>query len=366
MQPPRAKIPQTHKEGTGGTVAKMRVAVLMGGTSTERAISLSTGNQIVAALDPERYQVIPLDAAALMDTPAPELPPAARALTAPTVGDLSRVRLADLSPLGAPLRPDVVILALHGKGGEDGTIQGMLELLGIPYTGSGVLGSALAMDKAMAKQVLRAEGIPVPRDLVLRANRRPEADTLHQSIMDSFGYPAIVKPNAGGSTIGCTVVRNQAELSSAMEEGFKYDSVVLAEEFIKGTEITASVLGNEDPQVLPLIEIVAESGFYDYAAKYAPGGSRHIIPARIPERAAHRAQEYALRSYQALQCSGCARVDMMIRGDDPYVLEVNTIPGMTPTSLLPEAAKAAGIEFRELLDRLIHYALERAEARTIE
>ena len=146
-----------------------------------------------------------------------------------------------------------------------------------------------------------------------------------------------------------------------MGSAFEYDSVALVEEFLKGTEITASVLGNDDPQVLPLIEIVAESGFYDYQAKYAPGGSRHIIPARIPDRATHRAQDYALRAYQALQCSGCARVDMIVRGDDPYVLEVNTIPGMTPTSLLPDSARAAGIEFPQLLERLIHYALERAK-----
>ena len=333
----------------------------MGGTSSERAISFSTGNQIVAALDPEKYQVIPLDAAALVESPTPDPPAAARALPPSATGGLTPIKLSDISAPGAQLRPDVVILALHGKGGEDGTIQGMLELLRIPYTGSGVLGSALAMDKAMAKHVLRAEGIPVPRDLVLRLNRRPEPETLHQSIVDSIGYPVIIKPNAGGSTIGCTVVRNQQALAHAMDEAFRWDSVALVEEFIKGTEITASVLGNDDPQVLPLIEIVAESGFYDYAAKYAPGGSRHIIPARIPERAAQHAQEYALRSFQALQCSGCARVDMMVRGDDPYVLEVNTIPGMTPTSLLPEAAKAAGIEFPELLNRLIHYALERAE-----
>jgi D-alanine-D-alanine ligase len=345
-------------------VGKLRVAVLMGGTSTERAISLSTGNQIVAALDSDKYQVIPLDSAALLETAVPELPREARALPAPSSGDMEQIRLADITAAGSPARPAVVILALHGKGGEDGTIQGMLELMGIPYTGSGVLASALAMDKAMAKQVLRAEGIPVPRDLVLRESRRPESESVHQSILDSFGYPVIVKPNAGGSTIGCTIVKDEAELGRALDEGFRYDQVALVEEFIKGTEITAGLLGNEDAQVLPLIEIVADNGFYDYEAKYAPGGSRHIIPARIPERAAQRAREYALRSFQALQCAGCARVDMIVRGDDPYVLEVNTIPGMTPTSLLPEAAKAAGIEFSDLLDRLVQYALERGSPRS--
>ena len=341
-------------------MAKLRVAVLMGGTSSERAISLSTGNQIAAALDKNKYQVIPLDSAALMGAAVSALPAEAQGLKVPST-EMTPVTLDDISP-SAPHRPDVVIIALHGKGGEDGTIQGMLELLGIPYTGSGVLSSALGMDKAMAKQVMRAAGIPVPRDLTLRANRRPESAALHQSIVDSFGYPAVVKPNRGGSTIGCTIAHGEGDLEQALDAGFQYDSVVLVEEFLKGTEITASVLGNDDPQVLPLIEIVAESGFYDYEAKYAPGGSRHIIPARIPDRAAQRAQDYALRSYQTLQCSGCARVDMIVRGDEPYVLEVNTIPGMTPTSLLPEAARAAGIEFTELLDRLIHFALERASS----
>src|SRR5688572_27837231 len=245
----------------------------MGGTSSERAISFSTGNQIVAALNPERYQVIPLDSAALVESPPPDAPAAARALLATATGSLTTVRLSDIAARGANLRPDVVILALHGKGGEDGTIQGMLELLGIPYTGSGVLASALAMDKAMAKHVLRAEGIAVPRDLVLRSNQQPEPETLHQSIVDSIGYPVIVKPNSGGSTIGCTIVRNREALAHSLDEAFRWDSAVLVEEFIKGTEITASVLGNDDPQVLPLIEIVAESGFYDNEAKYAPGGS---------------------------------------------------------------------------------------------
>jgi D-alanine-D-alanine ligase len=334
----------------------------MGGTSTERAISLSTGRQIVAALDPEKYTPMAVDAAALTGKAA-ELPPGVPVLALPTA-DSSRG--AELVPLGlsqiaepGDTRPDVVIIALHGKGGEDGTIQGMLELLDIPYTGSGVLASALAMDKSMTKRILQAEGIPVPGEIVLRRGSDWDPSTLDLSIKTDFGYPVILKPNAQGSTIGCTIVKSIDGLGPAIEDAFKYDSTILVEQFIEGIEITAGLLGNEEPEVLPLIEIEAKGGFYDYEAKYAPGGSAHIIPARISRLAEERARDYGVRSHKALQCAGMSRVDMIVVGDEPYVLEVNTIPGMTPTSLLPDAARAAGIEFPELLDRLIGYAMER-------
>ncbi len=337
----------------------------MGGTSTERAISLSTGRQIVAALDPDKYIPMAVDAATLTGRAA-ELPPGVPILALPTA-DASR--RAELVPLGlsqiaepGDSRPDVVIIALHGKGGEDGTIQGMLELLEIPYTGSGVLASALAMDKSMTKRILQAEGIAVPREIVLRRGKDWNVDSLDLSIKTDFGYPVILKPNAQGSTIGCNVVHAVDGLRAAVQDAFKYDSTILVEQFIEGIEITAGLLGNEEPEVLPLIEIEAKGGFYDYEAKYAPGGSMHTIPARISDLAAERAHVYAVRSHKALQCAGMSRVDMMVVDDQPFVLEVNTIPGMTPTSLLPEAAKAAGIEFPELLDRLIRYAMARADA----
>ncbi len=336
----------------------------MGGTSSEREISLSTGRQIMAALDREKYLPVSLDAAALVGrqtaplssgscgTPLPESDPAAFGSFVPAALSGSPALIPEDG-----LRPDVVFIALHGKGGEDGTIQGMLELLGIPYTGSGVLASALAMDKAMAKRLLRAEGIPVPEEILVRRSARPKSADLAARIEGSFGFPAVVKPNAEGSTIGCAIVREPDRLEEALNDALRYDSTALIEEYIGGTEITAGLLGNEEPEALPLIEIVAKSGFYDYEAKYAPGGSAHIIPARISETAAALARDYAIRSHQALGCRGMSRVDMMVRADQPYVLEVNTIPGMTPTSLLPEAAQAAGIPFPALLDRLIAYAL---------
>lgn len=345
----------------GHGVRKLRVAVLMGGTSTERAISLSTGRQIMAALDTSRYIPIALDAASLSGSPPAALPQEADSVELPGVdmaAELVPLGLAEIAEKGGG-RPDVVFIALHGKGGEDGAIQGMLELMGIPYTGSGVLASALAMDKSMTKRLLRSEGIPVPAEILLKAGRVIPVSELDTRIRFSFGYPVIVKPNAEGSTIGCRIVRNETELIPAIDEAFRFDSSVLIEEHIEGIEITAGLLGNDEPEVLPLIEIEAEGGFYDYAAKYAAGGSRHMIPARITELAAERARDYSLRSHQALGCRGMSRVDLIVANEQPYVLEVNTIPGMTPTSLLPDAAREAGISFPDLVDRLIQSALEK-------
>lgn len=337
-------------------MTKTRVAVLMGGTSGERAISLSTGSQIMAALDPSKYTTAAIDPVALS---APSIEPVAPQPPAPTGEDLVRLRVEAWAPTaeGAD-RPEVVFIALHGRGGEDGTIQGMLELLGIPYTGSGVLASALAMDKAMTKRLLRADGIPVPADMVVTRSDLQRSGDLAEIVCDGIGYPAIVKPNREGSTIGCTIVREPEALHAAIEDALRHDTHALIEQFVGGVEITAGLLGNREPTVLPLIEIVARGGFYDYEAKYAPGGSEHLIPARVSERAAELARDYARRTHTLLGCRGMSRVDMIVVEDRPYVLEINTIPGMTPTSLLPDAAKAAGIGFPELLDRIIAFAFE--------
>jgi D-alanine-D-alanine ligase len=337
----------------------------MGGTSAERAISLSTGRQILAALDPAKYDAMALDAATLSGQ-TPELPPStpisALRSAAVTATDSLGCDLvpADFGRMARPGegRPDVVIIALHGRGGEDGTIQGALDLLGIPYTGSGVLASALAMDKAMTNAFLRGQGIPVPQDIAVRKSAPVGAAALRERVESTFGWPAVVKPNAQGSTIGCSIVRDAERLAAAVEDAFRYDDTVLVEQFVPGVEITAGVLGNDRPEPLPLVEIDVKGGFYDYEAKYAPGGSAHIIPARISDEAAARAREYAVACHLLLGCRGMSRTDMMVAGDQPIVLEINTIPGMTPTSLLPDAAKAAGIGFAELLDRLIGYALE--------
>lgn len=328
---------------------KLRVAVLMGGISSERAVSFATGLQISAALDPDRYDVQSWDPASLS--------PEGRALQPEAPEGVHPFPLAELADHRWPHRPDVAFIALHGKGGEDGSIQGLLQTLGIPYTGSGILAGALAMNKALAKRLFQAEGIPVADGFVVLRHSAPSED-LAAAVGTRLGYPVIVKPNRGGSTLGCAIVRNAEQMADALNAAFQHDDAVLVERYLCGTEITASVLGNADASVLPLIEIVAHGGFYDYHAKYAPGGSAHIIPARISAAAADAAREYALRCHRLLGCRGMSRVDMIVEGDQPYVLEVNTIPGMTPTSLLPEAAKAAGISFPQLLDRIIAYALE--------
>ncbi len=343
---------------------KIRVAVLMGGISSERNISLSTGRQILEALDPGRYEVIGVDAALLpgstrhqlkgADVEIDAVAAARDALAAST----SLATVDHIAGSNGSLRPDVVFIALHGKYGEDGTIQGMLELLGVPYTGSGVLASALAMDKSMAKKVLAADGIPVPEsvDFVVRDGRWDERAV--STAVERLGYPVIVKPSCQGSSFGLKKVSGPAELNHAIEEAATYDERIIVERFIEGRELTVGVLGNDSPFALPVTEIVPKNAFYDYESKYATGGSEHIVPAHISEEEAAEAQRLALAAHKSLGCRGVSRTDIMMSGGSMYVLEVNTIPGMTPTSLLPEAARVAGIPFSRLLDMLVDFALE--------
>jgi D-alanine-D-alanine ligase len=364
---------------------KLRVAVLMGGRSSEREVSLSTGRQVLQALDPGRYDSFSVDTAAI--GMAPELAGEREYLAEESVGrdapcgsgsaPLSPDGFAtSLAPARDPLaaggeltgarRPDVAVICLHGRYGEDGTVQGLLELMEIPYTGSGVLASALAMNKIMSKLVFRAHGIPTPADVALRG--RAEADRF----LDEFragaaplAPPVIVKPNRQGSTIGVTIVRDPDEMPAALTTALAYDREILVERLIAGTEITASILGSDELQVLPLIEIVPSTGFYDYERKYTPGATEEIVPARIALEQAERARDLARRAHRALGCRGVSRVDMLVDEDDVWVLEVNTIPGMTPTSLLPRAAAAAGIPFPRLLDRMIELALESGVERAL-
>ncbi len=358
-------------------MGRLRVVVLTGGTSAEREVCLKSGGRVMGALDPERYEARALDLAAITSGRAAEL---ARALMAPESGETKRLpALATdrcnsrekqatsvaLSQRSAGLvrpeaaepdaRPDVVFIALHGGTGENGTVQGMLELLGIPYTGSGVLASALAMDKIMSKKIFEREGIPTPKWVPLKAAQRGSAK---KAVMDAVGLPCVVKPACEGSTIGVTVVRSAEELESALDVAFQYGPRALAEEFIEGTEITGPVLGNDDARVLPLVEIVPAGGFYDYEAKYTPGATEEIVPARIPAAEAERARELTLAAHHALGCRGFSRVDMIVSRGEVYVLEVNSIPGLTDTSLVPRAAEADGISFSELAERIIELALE--------
>jgi len=312
----------------------LRVVVLTGGTSAEREVCLMSGRKVLGALDPERYEAASVDLADITAS-----------------GDVAPL----LSAFGPGQRPDVVFVALHGGAGENGTVQGMLELLGVPYTGSGVLSSALALNKVLAKKLFEREGIPTPRWTAVReADRAGAADR----IVSGLGLPCVVKPGEEGSSIGVTIVRQAGGLEAALDLAFKYGQEALVEEYVAGTEITGPVLGNDAPQMLPLIEIVPKNEFYDYEAKYTPGVTDEIIPARIPEGAAQRARELTLATHQLLGCRGMSRVDMIVGRDEVYVLEIQTIPGLTDTSLVPRAAEAAGMSFPQLVDRLIELALQ--------
>ncbi|MDR3710041.1 MAG: D-alanine--D-alanine ligase [Capsulimonadaceae bacterium] len=328
-------------------MAKRNVAVLMGGTSSERDISLSTGRQILGALDPAKYRYYAIDSATGKILPGCD--GSAKALTDADGAEIST--LARLPEAAPDQRPDVAIIALHGKGGEDGVIQGFLETVGIPYTGSGVLASALALDKARSKTFLSASGILMPAGVNLGKNDPRDIP---------FPLPAVVKPAGSGSSDGLTIVSEGGDLGAAIELGFQYDDTILIEEFVQGTEITCAVLGNDRLEALPVIEIIPAKGVYDREAKYTPGATDEICPARLSADVTQDVQEIAIRCHRALGCRGMSRTDMIISGDGRiYVLEVNTIPGMTPTSLLPRAASVAGYTFSQLLDRLIDLALEK-------
>jgi D-alanine-D-alanine ligase len=348
---------------------RLRVAVLMGGTSSERPVSLSTGRMIVQSLDPSRYEVTAIDTQdvrRLQGATAPALAPLSNgAATESAPQQLAAIAgetemLTDYSAAAPSLPPDVVFIALHGKGGEDGTVQGMLELLGLPYTGSGVLASALAMDKSMAKRLFRSAGVPVIDDIQVRRGHAVDAEALSAQVRESLGFPVFVKPNAEGSSFGGTKVETPEALLPAVAKALTYDSSALIERYVQGMEITIGVLGNAhgELQPLPIIEIVPKSAFYDYESKYSDGGSEHIIPARLPEDVARQARTLAIQCHNLLGCRGMSRTDMLVVGETLAVLEVNTIPGMTPTSLLPQAAEQAGISFTQLLDRLLADALE--------
>lgn len=357
------------------TTKRIRVGVFTGGASSERDISLATGAQIARSLPADRYEVVLLDPLALMAR-NPALSPERRAEAAALLRSGGRMDPARPLPrgleqeiasatqalvpatraIGESAEPlDVVLIALHGVWGEDGRIQGLLDTLGIPYTGSGVLASALAMDKVMAKKALAAEGIDVPRGAVVRAAAGADLERAR-----SVGLPLFVKPVASGSSVGATLVRADDALVPAIRAALAEDERVLVEEYLRGRELTVAVIGNDDPRALPVIEIVTAHEFFDYGAKYDAGESEEICPARIPDEVARRAQALAVRAHEALGCRGMSRTDLVWTGERMVVLEVNTIPGMTANSLLPKAARAAGIPFPELLERLVGWALEDA------
>jgi D-alanine-D-alanine ligase len=357
---------------------RMRVAVLMGGPSPERDVSLLTGRQIAAALDQTRYDVLPVEITTdgkwllrpdvALPAPAlhPRIPASPASTTLSTADGVRSAVPVSFEVAVEQERVDVAFIAMHGPYGEDGTVQGLLELLGLPYTGSGVLASALAMDKLRSRQLFAWHGIPVPTYLSVTSEDWQDTDSVHQRVAHQLGYPCVVKPNAVGSSIGVSLVRDLGQLNRAVDAALAYGPLVLIEAYVRGTELTCGIIDDPRtgrPVALPLIEVVPHAEFYDYQAKYASGGSDHFVPARVPDSLAQSATALALRAYQALGCEGMSRVDMIARGDQIVVLEINTIPGMTATSLLPDAAKAAGISFAQLLDRIVACALRRTPRR---
>jgi D-alanine-D-alanine ligase len=248
------------------------------------------------------------------------------------------------------------LIILHGPYGEDGTVQGLLDLLGIPYQGSGVLGSALAMNKAVTKKLYENAGLPVPSYIIYDHND----DVNVNDCVKQLGLPLVVKPVSGGSSVGMSIVRSTADLQDSLDKAFVYDSAVMAEAYIAGIELTVGVIGNKKLKALPVIEIVPDQSreFFDYEAKYTPGVTQEICPARIDDELTQQTQSYARIAHQALYCRGYSRTDMILIDRKIYVLETNTIPGMTATSLLPQAAQAGGLSFSQLMDNLIELALE--------
>lgn len=303
-------------------VTTKKIGVLLGGLSSEREVSIASGTAILKALHEKGYHAVAVD--------------------------VGRDVAEKIHEQGI----EAAFIALHGKFGEDGAIQGMLEVMGIPYTGSGILASALGMNKTVSKQVFRSQGLLVGPYEVIYAG---SADKAH-SIVSQLRYPVVIKPHAEGSSVGVSLVFKNEEVTPAVELAFKYGDEILIEKFIKGKEVQVGILG---ARALGAIEIVPKRTFYDYAAKYEKGMSDHFFPARIPEADYQRTLEAGTAAHRAIGCRGYSRVDFIIdESGVPHILEVNTLPGMTATSLLPEIAKGVGISFPDLVEEILRLALE--------
>jgi D-alanine-D-alanine ligase len=329
------------------------VAVVAGGRSSEHAISLASASSVAAALDPARYATTAIEIARdgrwQLGGATPEL-----ATDQHAVGSLPVV--ADSAPATALGEIDVVLPILHGPFGEDGTVQGLLELAGIAYVGAGVAASALCMDKDLFKAVLRDRGIPVAQNVTLRDGDPARHD---------FPYPVFVKPARLGSSVGISKVHSEDELGTAVELARRHDDKVLIEELVPGVEVECGVLGNRDPIASVVGEIVAHAEWYDYSAKYDEDGMELVVPARISEEAAERVRRLSIEAFVATECEGMARVDLFVRPDGGVVVnELNTIPGFTSTSVYAKLFEASGIPYAVLLDRLIELALERHARRS--
>lgn len=299
---------------------RLNVGVLMGGISSERDVSVNTGNEIINHLDKNHYHT-------------------------------HRIMINDKKELiEKVIGMDLIFIALHGRFGEDGTVQAVLETLGIPYTGCGILASVVCMNKDISKKLMKAEKIPTPEWAIVS-----NTDEITNNLMKLFQYPVVVKPNTGGSSVATYIVNNKNQLFKAVSDALKYDSEVMVEQYIKGSEITCSILNG---QMLPIIAIKPKADFFDYTSKYSDGGAEEVV-VELKGKLQKKIEDIAVKCYKLFKCTSYARIDIMIKDDIPYVLEVNTLPGMTKNSLMPKSAQAAGLTFDKLLDSIIETSLRK-------
>lgn len=311
---------------------KAKVAVLMGGSSLERDVSLKSGRRVTRALKERGFDVLSLDV------------------------DMTLV------PTLLEEKPDLVYIALHGQYGEDGTIQELLEIIDLPYTGPGPHASMIGFNKVLSKELFRAHGIPTPRYFTLSSTTIEDmgASKLLGIAWDKLGGPVVVKPAEQGSALGVSIIGKQEDLPEALIYALGYDDRVIMEEYVKGREVAVSVIGNEEPRVLPAVEVVPQGVFFDFESRYTPGKADYFIPARLEEGVREEVERIALEVHDLLRCKDLSRVDIIVGEDGtPYVLELNISPGMTEMSLLPLAADAAGINFDDLVEKLVEISLGR-------
>lgn len=307
----------------------LKIVVVYGGISTEREVSLKSGNAVCKGLLEYGYKNV----------------------------ELFDLREDNLSELIAK-KPDIAYLALHGKGGEDGCIQGALELAGIAYTGPGVESSAVCMNKILTKQVLQSYGLPTAKFSVIRKDELGDIEKISESLVSEIGLPMVLKSPCQGSSIGVVLVKSKEQMLEAINEIYSYGDFLLAETFVDGVELTLPIFGNDELTVLSDIEITSENEFYDYKAKYTQGLCHHIIPARISDELHREVAEVGKRAYKALNCCGLSRIDFIVdKNKGPMIIEVNTLPGMTEMSLFPDAARAGGISFSELVAKILELGL---------
>jgi D-alanine-D-alanine ligase len=349
---------------------RLKVGVLFGGRSVEHEVSVVSAQGVMSAIDPDRFKAVPIGVTrqgtwlttaqteqALVRIRSEQM----RSLDEP-LGDGILYRTA---ALGALRRLDIVFPLIHGVNGEDGTLQGFLELVGIPYVGAGVAASALGMDKGLQKTFFRHHNFPVVNDVEIRTS---DWSRDHQAVMKAveatIGYPAFVKPANGGSSVGTSMAGSREDLEPAIAEAFRYDRKVLVEEAMDAREVEVAVLGNDEPEASPVGEITYNAEFYDYTAKYDDPTTGLHIPADIPEETSDRLRQTAIDAYRVIDCAGLARVDFFLMPDGRhYINEVNTIPGFTPMSMYPKLWEHAGLSYRDLITRLIELGLERFQER---